>query len=106
MRRQGVDGRGPTGLIKLRKSCYFLRSGIVIGRLLLPATALALLMTLAACGGPDAPTSPTTSDNAAVPTADETPLGPAPGSVDMDREILIAVYNALDGPNWESPNPG
>ena len=74
--------------------------------LLLPAIALALLMMFAACGGSDAPTAPSTSGTTAAPTADETPLGPPPGSVAEDREILIAVYNALDGPNWESPNPG
>ena len=68
----------------------------------LPAIiALALLMALAACGGSDAPQGPATSATTAAPTADQTPLGPPPGSVATDREALIAVYNALDGPNWE-----
>ena len=26
---------------------------------------------------------------------------PPPGSVATDREILVALYNALNGPNWE-----
>jgi hypothetical protein len=26
---------------------------------------------------------------------------PAPGSAETDREILITLYNTLDGPNWE-----
>ena len=65
----------------------------------LPAIiALALLMTLAACGGSDEPTAPPTSGATAAPTADETPQGPSPGSVAGDREILVALYNALDGP--------
>ncbi len=72
-----------------------------IGGLLLPAIALALLTTLAACGGSDAPQAPATSATKAAPT-DQTPLGPPPGSVATDREALIAIYNALDGPNWEN----
>ena len=27
---------------------------------------------------------------------------PAPGSPATDREILVTLYNALDGPNWEA----
>ena len=64
--------------------------------------ALALTAALAACGGSDAPDDRSIVVGGTVaPAADKTPLGPPPGSVATDREILVTVYNALDGPNWE-----
>ena len=47
-------------------------------KLLLPAIAVALLMTLAACGGSDAPTSPSTSGTTSAPATDA-------GTVATDR---------------------
>ena len=72
----------------------------------IPALALfILLMTLAACGGSDEPTtsgtSGTTATSGATAFPTRTPLGPAPGSVATDREALVAVYNALGGADWE-----
>ena len=80
------------------------------------ALALLLPLMLMACGGSDEPTDGPASGGAtdepsatprsettAAPATDEaeTESAPPPGSVAEDREILIAVYNALDGPNWE-----
>ncbi len=62
-------------------------------KLLLPAIAVALLMTLAACGGSDAPASPSESGTTAAPATDE-------GTVATDRAALVAFYNAMDGDNW------
>ena len=89
--------------------------------------ALALTAALAACGsdessgvtGPDGtastptetPTSPaqtpTTTGSGDAPTATDAPApatATAPpavsGSVETDREALVALYNATDGPNW------
>ena len=52
-------------------------------------------------GQPTAQPTPATEQATTAPAADETQLGPLPGSVAEDREALIAVYNALDGLNWE-----
>ena len=62
--------------------------------------ALALTAALAACGS-DEPSGVTGPDRtASIPT--ETP---ASGSVETDREALVALYNATDGKNWnESDN--
>ena len=70
--------------------------------------ALALTAALVACGsdepsgvpGPDRTASPPTETPGSgdAPTATD---APAPGSPETDREILVTVYNALDGPNWE-----
>ena len=70
--------------------------------------ALALTAALVACGsdepsgvtGPDRTASPPTETPGSgdAPTATD---APAPGSPATDREILVTVYNALDGPNWE-----
>ena len=62
--------------------------------------ALALTAALAACGS-DEPSGVTGPDRtASIPT--ETP---ASGSVETDREALVALYNATDGENWnESDN--
>ena len=61
---------------------------------------LALTAALAACGS-DEPSGVTGPDRtASIPT--ETP---ASGSVETDREALVALYNATDGENWnESDN--
>ena len=68
----------------------------------LPLLAALLLATiLVACGGDAAPEQDTT----AAPTATEATEResvPPPGSAARDREILVALYNALDGPNWEN----
>ena len=56
---------------------------------------LALTAALAACGS-DEPSGVTGPDRtASIPT--ETP---ASGSVETDREALVALYNATDGENW------
>ena len=87
--------------------------------------ALALTAALAACGsdepsgvtGPDrtasiptetpaSPTpTPTTPESEAAPTATVAPAAAtaplaASGSVETDREALVALYNATDGENW------
>ena len=70
----------------------------------LPLIAALLLATiLAACGGDAAPgedatTAPTTTE------ATERESAPPPGSVATDREALVALYNATDGPNWTYNN--
>ena len=57
--------------------------------------ALALTAALAACGS-DEPSGVTGPDRtASIPT--ETA---ASGSVETDREALVALYNATDGENW------
>ena len=86
---------------------------------------LALTAALAACGsdepsgvtGPDrtasiptetpaSPTpTPTTPESEAAPTATVAPAAAtaplaASGSVETDREALVALYNATDGENW------
>ena len=38
---------------------------------------------------------------APAPEATDRVRAPAPGSPASDREILVTLYNALDGPNWE-----
>ena len=48
------------------------------------------------CSDPPAPTVVTPTP---VPTAAPTP-DPAGSSVPSDREALVALYNATDGPNW------
>ncbi len=42
-------------------------------------------------------------DATAAPEMEETEpeRAPAPGSPERDREILVTLYNALDGPNCE-----
>ena len=89
--------------------------------------ALALTVALAACGsdepsgvtGPDRTAStltetpvspartPSTPGSGDAPTATNTPEPPpataplaASGSVETDREALVALYNATDGENW------
>ena len=89
--------------------------------------ALALTAALAACGsdepsgvtGPDRTAStptetpaspvrtPTTTVSGDATTATDTPVPAtatsppaASGSVKTDREALVALYNATDGPNW------
>ena len=87
--------------------------------------ALALTAALAACGSdepsggtvPDRTAStpaetpvspartPTTPVSGAVPTATDAPVPAtappaASGSVETDREALVALYNATDGENW------
>ena len=70
----------------------------------LPLIAALLLATiLAACGGDAAPgedatTAPTTTE------ATERESAPPSGSVATDREVLVALYNATDGPNWTYSN--
>ena len=64
------------------------------------ALALILVVLLAACGG-DAVPGENADTEAPAPEATDGVRAPAPGSVATDREILVTVYNALDGPNWE-----
>ena len=64
------------------------------------ALALILVALLAACGG-DAVPGENADTEAPAPEATDRVRAPAPGSVATDREILVTVYNALDGPNWE-----
>ena len=63
--------------------------------------ALALTAALAACGSDAAPGEDATTA-APAPEATDRVRAPAPGSPAPDREILVTVYNALDGPNWEN----
>ncbi len=81
--------------------------------------ALLTALVLAACGGDAAPredativSQPTPSqaglngeaeDTTAAPATEETDRErtPAPGSVATDREALVTLYNATDGPNWK-----
>ena len=53
-----------------------------------------------ACGGDAAPGEDVTTA-APAPEATDRVRAPAPGSPASDREILVTLYNALDGPNWE-----
>ena len=64
------------------------------------ALALSLVALLAACGG-DAVPGEDAATAAPATEATERERAPAPGSPETDREILVTVYNALDGPNWE-----
>ena len=64
------------------------------------ALALILVALLAACGG-DALPGEDAATAAPATEATERERAPAPGSPATDREILVTVYNALDGPNWE-----
>ena len=93
--------------------------------------ALALTAALAACGsdepsgvtGPDRTAStptetpaspartPTTPGSGDAPTATDAPVPAtatappaASGSVETDREALVAFYNATDGENWDESN--
>ena len=57
-----------------------------------------------------APT-PSTTGSGAAPTATDVPAPAtatappaASGSVETDREALVAIYNATDGPNWTYSN--
>ena len=75
-----------------------------------------LLLALAACGGNgETPTTPQSSAGATpdptagsptstvVPTATTAPLlNIGRGSAETDREALLALYNAMDGPNWDN----
>ena len=73
-----------------------------ITRLTLTITiTLILLLALAACG--DSEPADGAADTATAPQTrgTEQESAPAPGSTETDREILITLYNALDGPNWE-----
>ena len=65
------------------------------------ALALILVALLAACGG-DAVTGEDADTEAPAPEATDRVRAPAPGSPATDREILVTLYNALDGPNWEA----
>ncbi|MCE2463148.1 MAG: leucine-rich repeat domain-containing protein [Dehalococcoidia bacterium] len=49
------------------------------------------------------PTSPSGTPSTATPTPAVTSL-PSPASDDSDRAVLVALYNATDGPNWSSNN--
>ena len=51
---------------------------------------------------PDTAPAPTAAAAAPVPTAAAAAPAPTPGSTsaETDREALIALYNATDGPNW------
>ena len=62
--------------------------------------ALLLATILAACGG-DAVPGEDADTEAPAPEATDRVRAPAPGSPASDREILVTLYNALDGPNWE-----
>ena len=64
------------------------------------ALALILVALLAACGGDAGPEEDATTAAPAT-EATERERAPAPGSPATDREILVTLYNALDGPNWE-----
>ena len=64
------------------------------------ALALILVALLAACGG-DAVPGEDADTEAPAPEATDRVRAPAPGSPASDREILVTLYNALDGPNWE-----
>ena len=66
----------------------------------LPPVALILLLALLAACGSDAPSVSPTSGAAAPATEGESESAPPPGSVAMDREVLVAFYNAMDGDNW------
>ena len=69
----------------------------------LGALALILLAVLAACGGSDSSEEGPIVDTRGTPTTAETEgeRTPPSGSAAMDREILAALYNALDGENWD-----
>ena len=82
-------------------------------RLFLGVIALALILPLLllACGGSDEPegrassgqttAEPTTESAEPSPTSRATTAAPiAQTSPETDREALIALYNATDGPNW------
>ena len=75
------------------RSAWMLLAGFV-------ALALSLVALLAACGG-DAVPGEDAATAAPTTEATERERAPAPGSPETDREILVTVYNALDGPNWE-----
>ena len=64
------------------------------------ALALILVALLAACGG-DAVPGEDADTEVPAPEATDRVRAPAPGSPATDREILVTLYNALDGPNWE-----
>ena len=68
---------------------------------LLPhALALVLLVALMACGDSDSTPKaeePTTASATEEAGPERTP---ELGSPATDREILVAIYNALDGPSW------
>ena len=64
------------------------------------ALALILVALLAACGGDAVPGDDADTEVPAT-EATERERAPAPGSLATDREILVTLYNALDGPNWE-----
>ena len=76
-----------------RRSAWMLLAGFA-------ALALILVALLAACGG-DAVPGEDADTEAPAPEATDRVRAPAPGSPETDREILVTVYNALDGPNWE-----
>ena len=61
------------------------------------ALALILVALLAACGG-DAVPGEDADTEAPAPEATDRVRAPAPGSPASDREILVTLYNALDGP--------
>ena len=82
-------------------------------RLYLGVFALALLLPLLvlACGGSDEPegrtssgqftAKPTRQKVSPLSTPQPTAVPPmAPTSPETDREALVALYNATDGPNW------
>ena len=55
--------------------------------------------TATAAPEPATATAPPTATDAPVPTATTAPPA-ASGSVETDREALVALYNATDGENW------
>ena len=63
-------------------------------------TALLLATILAACGG-DAVPGEDADTEVPAPEATDRVRVPAPASPASDREILVTLYDALDGPNWE-----
>ena len=78
--------------------------------------ALTLPAVLIACGGDEPPASPGTEAATSTPMPGDAPTAtdkPRPTvttrplltigrtSAATDREALVALYNATDGPNWE-----
>ena len=62
------------------------------------SAVLAVLALANGCGGGESPTAPPTPEPArARGTVQITVLNPV---ASPDREILVALYNATDGPNW------
>ena len=63
--------------------------------------AIAVALVLQAQAAPcqvDEPSATTVSSPTAATNV--TPASESPGSIETDREALVALYNATDGPNW------